>query len=435
MTMFDHYISDIHFGHYNVIRYSNRPYSFFLLDRMDVLNRIGLGFALKIFKKKATEKMNNNIIKRWNSVVKPNESVLFCGDLAYMPLNKLEKVINKLNGKLTIVKGNHDDKSIESYLKIGIHAVVPEIVMRLDNGFELKFNHYPFMKKEFEFIAKKRPNILKISKEETDPAFLSLSNTLINSELELFFIKNYSKNINYQDKVTLNKMKKLVSLFIGTKPIRSHFILAHGHTHNVEDISGNMINLCVEANNYTPISHENLLSKVNIILDRNLNGELPSDVESLLELREWIRLNHVNNKIDLTYRLNEIDLRLSYLELEQHIDKGTPINSIPIIIDMNWIKKAVDNNKFISINEIKHNIVYYGSCRHSNYAYWNGEKWCYARNKFGYIFLDTIDSIESLSDFDCFIPYREATYELDKDGISLIKDLVSSKISDSDKIN
>lgn len=77
------FISDTHFGHSNIIKYSNRPFA-------------------------SVHEMNEVLITNWNALVKPNDVVWHLGDFAFMPSNKFNNLIDRLNGKINIVLGNHD---------------------------------------------------------------------------------------------------------------------------------------------------------------------------------------------------------------------------------------------------------------------------------------------------------------------------------------
>ncbi|MFA5586767.1 MAG: metallophosphoesterase [Saccharofermentanales bacterium] len=79
-----YFISDNHWGHKSVIHMQNRPF----INIMD---------------------MNNSMIESWNSVVKPYDEVYYLGDLSYkMNGNTLSMILNKLNGKIYLIRGNHD---------------------------------------------------------------------------------------------------------------------------------------------------------------------------------------------------------------------------------------------------------------------------------------------------------------------------------------
>ena len=88
-------ISDTHFDHAKIIKYCNRPFS-------DV------------------NKMNDEIINRWNDVVKNEDIVYHLGDLFLGSKFDLKSIISKLNGNIYLIKGNHDRLTTKSYEDCGI---------------------------------------------------------------------------------------------------------------------------------------------------------------------------------------------------------------------------------------------------------------------------------------------------------------------------
>lgn len=79
MTIY--FSSDHHFGHRNIIKYCNRPFTD--VDHMDSV-----------------------MINNWNSVVTPNDTVYYVGDFQIHPDSN--KYLPRLNGKKILIKGNHD---------------------------------------------------------------------------------------------------------------------------------------------------------------------------------------------------------------------------------------------------------------------------------------------------------------------------------------
>jgi calcineurin-like phosphoesterase family protein len=77
------FISDTHWGHKNIIKYSNRPYA-------DVVE------------------MNEGLITNWNAVVKPADTVWHNGDFAFMQYPDFKNVLRRLNGTIHVILGNHD---------------------------------------------------------------------------------------------------------------------------------------------------------------------------------------------------------------------------------------------------------------------------------------------------------------------------------------
>lgn len=78
-------ISDMHFGHKNIMLYENRPFN-------DV------------------EEMDNSIIQNWNKVVGKNDKVFVLGDVSFYNKEKTAQIIKSLNGYKTLILGNHDEE-------------------------------------------------------------------------------------------------------------------------------------------------------------------------------------------------------------------------------------------------------------------------------------------------------------------------------------
>lgn len=85
-----YFISDTHFSHNNVIKFCSRPFN-------------------------NAEEMDEQLIRNWNSIVGPNEEVYHLGDVAFCSGEKVVNILNRLNGKIYLVAGNHDKKNIKNY--------------------------------------------------------------------------------------------------------------------------------------------------------------------------------------------------------------------------------------------------------------------------------------------------------------------------------
>lgn len=78
------FISDLHFGHENVIKYSNRPFL-------------------------SVEEMDQTLVDNWNSIVKEKDTVIIAGDIAMRySSNYAYNIVKKLKGHKHLVFGNHD---------------------------------------------------------------------------------------------------------------------------------------------------------------------------------------------------------------------------------------------------------------------------------------------------------------------------------------
>lgn len=80
------FISDTHFQHENILKFSPEPDLFTTINERDEL-----------------------LIERWNSVVKPGDKVYHLGDVGFGDKSKLPAIINRLNGSKRLIVGNHDN--------------------------------------------------------------------------------------------------------------------------------------------------------------------------------------------------------------------------------------------------------------------------------------------------------------------------------------
>ena len=114
-----YYTSDLHIGHFNAIRLCNRPY-------------------------KTVEDMNDDMIKRWNIKVDPNDDVYILGDMFFKfdDIQQVKDILKKLNGRKHLIKGNHDKflKQIRWQDYFESLDVYKEID---DNGRMVCMFHYP----------------------------------------------------------------------------------------------------------------------------------------------------------------------------------------------------------------------------------------------------------------------------------------------------
>lgn len=89
--------------------------------------------------------MNETIIRNHNSRVKPNDAVFFLGDFCFRntangkegegSLNRAEYYLNKLNGRFTFIRGNHDNNN-------SLKAIIEYCVIHL-GGQEMFLCHNP----------------------------------------------------------------------------------------------------------------------------------------------------------------------------------------------------------------------------------------------------------------------------------------------------
>lgn len=81
--------------------------------------------------------MNETIINRFNSVVSPEDDVYVLGDLTLGSHENIE-LIKQFNGKLHLVRGNHDTD-----VRWELYKELPNVV-EMDNAIYFKYNKYHF---------------------------------------------------------------------------------------------------------------------------------------------------------------------------------------------------------------------------------------------------------------------------------------------------
>lgn len=108
-------IGDLHLFHRNIIKYCDRPFE-------DV------------------PKMNAQLVANWNKAVRADDKVIVVGDFALAGKEQIISVGNQLNGRKTLILGNHDGASLKTYFEAGFEIVSPYPIV-LEEFFII--SHYP----------------------------------------------------------------------------------------------------------------------------------------------------------------------------------------------------------------------------------------------------------------------------------------------------
>lgn len=74
-----------HFNHANIIKYCSRPFS-------------------------TVEEMNAVLTDNWNSVVRTKDTVYHLGDFGF---GDIEGILRKINGKIVLIEGSHDEAALK----------------------------------------------------------------------------------------------------------------------------------------------------------------------------------------------------------------------------------------------------------------------------------------------------------------------------------
>lgn len=78
------FISDLHFGHENVLKFDNRPFC-------------------------NIKTHDEELIKRWNDVVNIDDDVYILGDVSWYNVTETNRILSQLNGRKHLIVGNHDE--------------------------------------------------------------------------------------------------------------------------------------------------------------------------------------------------------------------------------------------------------------------------------------------------------------------------------------
>lgn len=176
--MFDAFYSDPHFGHSNIISFCSRPFQ-------------------------SVEHMEEELIARYNECVPSDGHVLWVGDCFFTSIPHAQKIMRALNGKKTLVRGNHD-RTEKQMLGIGFDLVTDALYFRL-GSYNIRAVHYPY----------------RVGARKDD-----------------------NRPFRFPEK-------------------RADTILMHGHTHSAEKYSDQAVHVGVDAWDYRPATADQVLGVLN----------------------------------------------------------------------------------------------------------------------------------------------------------------------------
>lgn len=113
------FTSDTHFYHTNIIEFCKRPF-------MDI------------------EDMNETLITNWNKVVGADDIVFHLGDFCLGDSAKWNRLLDRLNGKIYLIFGNHDLRNFRKSYAERFESVAMQMHIEVDNQ-KICLNHYPFL--------------------------------------------------------------------------------------------------------------------------------------------------------------------------------------------------------------------------------------------------------------------------------------------------
>jgi calcineurin-like phosphoesterase family protein len=118
----DFITSDIHFGHKNIMSFC------------PVSRAFGQGDIVR---------MDEEIIKRWNSAIQPDDHTYILGDVAFCNAEKAISHLKRLNGTKTLIAGNHDAKLIKDKSFCRQFVDIRDYMTINVNGTKVIMFHYP----------------------------------------------------------------------------------------------------------------------------------------------------------------------------------------------------------------------------------------------------------------------------------------------------
>ena len=115
-----YFTSDLHIGHENIIRFSNRPFS-------------------------TLDEMNRTLVDNWNSRVTERDDVFVLGDMFYRKKEGVEEILKKLKGRKHLIIGNHDYSWMKSIEPRKYFVETETLLVLKEEGRVMTLCHYPIM--------------------------------------------------------------------------------------------------------------------------------------------------------------------------------------------------------------------------------------------------------------------------------------------------
>jgi calcineurin-like phosphoesterase family protein len=113
--------SDLHFGHKNIIKFCARTRGNY----------------------RDADHMNEEMILEWNKKVNCDDTVYILGDVAFCNKNKAVSILQRLNGTLILVVGNHDESLLKEQKFRDCFSEIHVYKELKYNGYHLVLFHFP----------------------------------------------------------------------------------------------------------------------------------------------------------------------------------------------------------------------------------------------------------------------------------------------------
>lgn len=169
------FISDTHFSHTNIIRYTGRPFE-------------------------SVEEMDQALINNWNACIDNNDQVFFLGDFGLGSINHLQGIYSQLKGDKICIRGNHD-KNASWLMRIGFPIVLESAFIKIGQHL-VELIHIPSNPPPAHFqlhghVHEKRPS--KIISNQLNLCVEVWSYKPVSEKTLLSLLDKTSKNANNSD--------------------------------------------------------------------------------------------------------------------------------------------------------------------------------------------------------------------------------------------
>ena len=140
------FISDLHFGHKDVIAFDHRPF-------------------------KDVEEMDAEMIRKWNAKVSHDDHVFVIGDMfGGVTTAHAGEIVRSLNGKIHLIRGNHDprgqifeslfeDVALYRQIQVRVRGVRQRVIMLPFHAFNVGACRLDYEPKTLEEILEKAGEI------------------------------------------------------------------------------------------------------------------------------------------------------------------------------------------------------------------------------------------------------------------------------------
>lgn len=113
------FVSDLHFGHKNVLTYDKRPFA-------------------------SIEEHDKRLIDRWNERVSQDDTVWILGDVSWYTSSRTICILDQLSGHKCLIKGNHDGRILKDpNARKRFEEILDYKELTLDDGRRVILCHYP----------------------------------------------------------------------------------------------------------------------------------------------------------------------------------------------------------------------------------------------------------------------------------------------------